>query len=288
MENMRTSKMWYEKLLDLDRRIIYLLVAVVVAFPLLRPIGLPMVVSDTVTRLYDKVALLKPGDIVVFSYDYSASSSGDISPQVEAILKHIVGLGVKVVAVSFWEEGPVLAENTLKIYEDAGKTYGIDYINLGYCAGGENAIAKFAEHIAGAFPKDFRGEPTESYPIMKGLKSVTDFTMAVDFSGGSPGPREWIRQVQNQYGKEIACGVSSSLTATLMPYYDAGQIFALLSGLRGAAEYEALTGQLGKGSSGMGSQTLGHLLIIAFLILGNIAYFVSKSKRKGEGVTANE
>lgn len=288
MGTQRTSKPWYEVLLNMDRRIIYLLVAAIVAFPLLKPVALPMRVSDTVTQLYERMNLLKPDDVVVFGYDYSASASGDISPQVEALLRHLVSLnGVKMVAVSFWEEGPVLAENTLKIYEAAGKLYGVDYINLGYCSGGENAIAKFAEDVGGAFPNDFKGKPSNSYQIMQGIKSVNDFALAVDFSGGSPGPREWIRQVQNQYGKEIACGVSSNLTATLMPYYDAGQLFAILSGLRGAAEYEALTGQLAKGSSGMGSQTFGHLLIIVLLLLGNIAYFASKAKR-GEGVATNE
>jgi len=289
METNKTPKAWYESLLVMDRRVIYALVMVVVAIPLFRPIALPMRVSPEVTNLYDRIGTLKSGDAVVMSFDYSPSGAGDITPQVEAILKHIATKeGVRVIALSFWAEGPVIADTMLDVYQAQGKEYGVDYINLGYCAGAESAIAKFAEDVTGAFPKDFKGMPTDSYPVMAGVKSAKDITLFIDFSAGSPGPREWIRQVQNQYGKEIAVGASSNLTATLTPYYDAKQLIAILNGLRGAAEYESLTKQLGKGSAGMGSQTLGHLLIIVFLVLGNIGFFASKAKRRREGERKSE
>jgi hypothetical protein len=33
---------------------------------------------------------------------------------------------------------------------------------------------------------------------------------------------------------------------------------------------------VGKGGAAMGSQTLGHLLIILFLVVGNAAYFLTR------------
>ena len=59
-----------------------------------------------------------------------------------------------------------------------------------------------------------------------------------------------------------------------------------MGGMKGAAEYESLvkqqfgiTGRM-RAMEGMGSQSAGHLLIMLFVILGNIAYFVNKRRAR--------
>ena len=51
--------------------------------------------------------------------------------------------------------------------------------------------------------------------------------------------------------------------------------------MKGAAEYEILVNKPAMALSGMNSQSLVHLLIIGFVVLGNLAYFAAR-KRKGE------
>ena len=48
----------------------------------------------------------------------------------------------------------------------------------------------------------------------------------------------------------------------------------------GAAEYETLVGEPGIGTSGMDAQSLAHLIIVLFIIFGNIGYFIERNKRK--------
>ena len=44
-------------------------------------------------------------------------------------------------------------------------------------------------------------------------------------------------------------------------------------GLAGAAEYETLVGRQDKVSAGMSAQSMAHLIIVAFIIFGNVAFF---------------
>ena len=51
------------------------------------------------------------------------------------------------VTVGFFADGPMFAEKALAILEAAGKEYGKDFVNLGYRAGGESAIAMLAADV---------------------------------------------------------------------------------------------------------------------------------------------
>jgi len=54
----------------------------------------------------------------------------------------------------------------------------------------------------------------------------------------------------------------------------------ILAGMPGAAEYEALIGVPGIGTSGMDAQSIAHVVIVLFIIFGNVAYFVERKKAK--------
>jgi hypothetical protein len=68
-------------------------------------------------------------------------------------------------------------------------------------------------------------------------------------------------------------------------------MLSLLGGLKGAAEYETLIGEhypeLKERSQiatrGMDVQSIVHLIIIGFIILGNIVYLISRSERTRAG-----
>ena len=61
-----------------------------------------------------------------------------------------------------------------------------------------------------------------------------------------------------------------------------GITLSLIHILKGAAEYEQLLKKPGSASVGMDAQSITHLLIVLFVVVGNIQYFVSK-KKGGEG-----
>ena len=70
----------FEKLQALDRRVFYLLMALAIAIPIIRPIGLPIDVTDPVKRTYDFVESLPNGSIVVMGFDYEPGDEIDLSP----------------------------------------------------------------------------------------------------------------------------------------------------------------------------------------------------------------
>ena len=53
----------------------------------------------------------------------------------------------------------------------------------------------------------------------------------------------------------------------------------LLVGMRSGAEYELKIQEPGLAVAAMDAQSLGHLLFITFIILGNVAYIIEKRSR---------
>ena len=61
------------------------------------------------------------------------------------------------------------------------------------------------------------------------------------------------------------------------PFLQSRQLNGLIGGLAGAAEYEALVGKRGLAVSGMRPQSVAHIVIIGFILLGNAVYFLHRS-----------
>ena len=50
--------------------------------------------------------------------------------------------------------------------------------------------------------------------------------------------------------------------------------------MKGGAEFEELTGYTGNASKFMVSQTAAHLVVIMFIVVGNVAFFLNKKREK--------
>ncbi len=82
----------------------------------------------------------------------------------------------------------------------------------------------------------------------------------------------------------IGIGVTAVSAADVYPYVETGQVIGLLAGMKGAAEYEILVQSNGYSEKkrtavqGMDAQSLGHLFIMIFIIIGNVGYFFSRRR----------
>lgn len=273
---------WVNKLQRIDRRIIYGVTTLAVLIPILVPFAVPLIVTDTTQEVYDRLDGLEPGDVVMFSFDVSAGSAPETFPISEAIMRHLAKKdGVKVVCVSFaYPDGPEWADRALRILAEEGKTYGVDYINLGFRAGSEAAVAYAAQDMHAAFPVDVNGDDIKQFPIMDYLKTAADIHTFFTFSSSTPDI--YVRQLGLPYGVAVIPGVSFTITPVVLPLYDSGDLAGLLGGLRAAAEYELLTGVIGSGSGAMGALLLAHVTILVFLVIGNICYFIDKRTSREE------
>ena len=65
------------------------------------------------------------------------------------------------------------------------------------------------------------------------------------------------------------------MVPTILPYYPIN-VDGIMNGGVGAAEYEVLSGYAGEAVKLSDMMTMGGLVVLVFLILGNIGYFMTK------------
>lgn len=268
------------KIQNMDSRIIYLVLLILVSIPLLNPIGIPLSITDMTQTVFDILDNLNAGDRVLLAINYNPSDTSDIQPQAVAVLKQLLRKDVKVAMVSFAATGPMIVEQLLQPYVQAGKVYGTDMLNLGFISGGETAIRNVGSDVIGTVKVDYQGNDLTQVPLLQGVEDCRDFDLVYVFSGFTPGLPEWVQQVQGPLNIRLV-GTSTTVSVpACMPYVQSGQVLGLTAGLRGAAEYELLLKEPGLAVTMMDAQSLGHLTIILFVVIGNIAYFMDKKRVK--------
>lgn len=278
-----------EKFLDfivragsLDRRVIFVVIALSVMLPLFFPLGLPIRPTNSSQQVYDVVEELEAGDKALLSFEYGPSTKPEIHPMAVALLRHLLSKDVKVYITCLWPDGQFMALEALEQVADKqyGKVYGEDYVLLGYRPGAEAIIKGLVSNIRKVFTVDSQGDFLDDIPMMAGVNQVKDFDFLFSASAGYPGTVEWVQYAADPVGVTMSTGTTSIQVNEVMPYVQSGQIKGILGGMPGAAEYESLIGQAGIGTSGMDAQSVAHIVIVAFIIFGNISFFIERRRSK--------
>jgi hypothetical protein len=249
--------------------IIYILLIILTAIPLLSPLGLPIPIDDKTREVHDLVETLNPGDVVVLSPAITAAQWSDVGPGIIALTNHFFMKDAKVIVADFLRgDGALLMESAWDVVDiPAGKQYGVDYVNLGFFPGTETAMAAFANDVRGTTAEDVRGNPTSQLAILEGVDDMSDVDLVVVVSEQIP---NGIGQFRDPYGVKFIGFPNTMGVPSTMPYYTAGSIDAILNGLSGGTEYEILINKPGRGAATLDAQTLNHLLILALIVIGNI------------------
>jgi len=272
------------RMLSLDRRLIFLLIAVVTLLPLLYPLGLPIRVSPEVRKIYDYMESLPEGSVFLLSLDFDPSSKPELYPMSVALLHHAFRKNLKVLGMTLWITGTSMAEAVVaQVAQENGKERGKDYVFLGYAPGGANVIISMGQDLYAAFPTDYYGTKTADLPMLKDVRTLRDVQYAISLSAGSPGVETWYVYGKEKYGFELGGGCTAVSAPGLYPLIDTGQINGLLGGLRGAAEYETLVGAAGKATAGMDAQSATHFLIIILIVVCNLFYFFTGQEGRLRG-----
>jgi hypothetical protein len=275
----------------IDRRIIFLLIALAVILPLAFNLVFSVRSSPIVEAIFEKVESLPPGSKVMVSFDYGPSTVPENQPMAEAVSRHVLHKDLKLYMMAVWATGPpqveVLIENVIET-DFPDKVYGEDWINLGYKAGNQGLINAILLDLKGMYTTDINGTGIDEFEMMKDVDNLTDMSLIICIGSGFPGVREWVQFAGDQGDIPVAGGVTAVEAPLLYPYYPR-QLLGLMGGLQGAAEYEAaLVSKYPQYKANseqaiqlMGPQTVAHLVIIAFVIVGNIAFFAERRRNRG-------
>ncbi|MBQ26821.1 MAG: hypothetical protein CMH81_01560 [Nitrospiraceae bacterium] len=269
------------RMLAIDRRFIFMLIALATLIPLLNPINLPIMISPEVRAVYDHMESLPEGSVFLLSMDFDPASKPEVYPQAIALLRHAFKKNLKVIGLTLLVTGTGMAEEAMAtVAEELEKINGTDYAFLGWRPGASAVILSMGQDLVGTFPQDHYGIPIDELSVMHNVKTLRDVDYAVSLAAGFPGVDEWYIYGKDKYRFELGGGSTAVMAPGLYPRLRAGQINGLIGGLRGAAEYEKLLDQSGKATAGMDSQSATHFVIIVLVIICNVFYVISRRQKR--------
>jgi hypothetical protein len=264
------------------RWIIFAALFIVVVLSYTITISLDVEASPEVKKTFEYIDSLPSGSVIIVSFDHEASSLPEIKPIASAIISHAFKNDIKIIGLSLFAEGTAIGYHMLsELAAESGRIYGQDYVFLGFKPQHISAILGMGESIRRIFPEDYLGRPTGSFPMMKNIDNYEGTAAAISLSDGDRGV-QWIEYAGARYNQKILAGLTAAMLTTYDPYLNSGQLYAAVGGLRGAAEYEILSGKPGRGNRGLLAQSAAHIFLIALIIVGNTLYFRRRSL-KGKG-----
>ncbi|MGQ9663850.1 MAG: hypothetical protein ACUVUH_00760 [bacterium] len=287
---------FFKALTSINRRMIYLVLTILVILPFFLRFHIPQNIMPQTRKLYDFIDNLKPqaNKAVLLSIDYTPQTMPECHPMAINVLTHCFKRRIPVIGISFDPQAPGLAieafnavVSMMNIQANSRKDsiiYGEDYVYLGWKSGRIAALMEMGEKISNVFPRDYYNNYTDSLPLMQKIRNYRDISIAIIIAAADY-PQEWLMYAQARYGLEIGTGLTAVMAPKYYPFLQTGQLAGMMSGMKGAAEYENLllksgyTQATGKAETGMNSQILIHLLIITLIIIGNIGYWGTHRKK---------
>jgi hypothetical protein len=271
---------FWERISSVDSRILYLLLTLAVALPLIIKPKTNIRVSEPVRSAFGAVDKLAPGSVIMISIDFDPSSAPEVQPMLIGILRHAFKKDLKVIVMGQLALGLPLAEIALnQVAPEMNKVYGKDYVNIGYRPGYTAMMVGIGREIRDYFRTDYRGVPLDSFEFMRKVHNYKDIGLLVSLAHGAVAD-VWIQFVGGRYNQDIIVGCTGVNAPNLYQYLNAGQIEGIIGGLQGAAEYETLLEKPGSATLGMPAQSWGHGLIILLLIIGNVGFLLSRKKKE--------
>jgi hypothetical protein len=125
-------------------------------------------------------------------------------------------------------------------------------------------------------------------PVTQRIAKLGSFDYIVTLAAGRTIDGVWVTYAVDRYRVKLGGATTAVTSPDMFPYLQSGQLNGLVSGLAGAAEYETLLKTPGSATRGMQPQSAAHLIIILFIILGNVMYFIQRRRDRNQRVSGAE
>jgi hypothetical protein len=277
---MNTLLNFLSKLGSIDRRVIFLLVGLSVILPLLYPLNIPITITNHSRQVFEAIESLDSGSKILISFEYGPSTKPEIHPMAIALLRQLFSKDHQVYGMALWPDGLFMSNEAFSqvAENEFHLKYGVDYVNLGFKPGNEAVVKGVASDLRKMYPADTKGNSLDKLPIMKGIKNIKDFDFVFSLSAGYPGTKEWVQYGCDPHNIPMSTGCTSIQVTEVLPYVENGQTHGILAGMPGAAEYEKLVERKGDATGMMAAQSIAHVVIVLFIVLGNITYYINRRK----------
>ncbi len=279
---------------SLDKRWVFLAVGMAVVIATMFGLTFPETPTPMVQAIFDKIESMPAGSRVLLPFDYDPGSEPEVQPMADAFVRHCAERDLKMYFIALWPLGQNMVDgvitNLLNVeYPDL--KYGTDFMDFGYKSGNEGVVAVILTDIKKLYTTDAHGDAIDSVPMMAGISNIRGFDLILNVSAGYPGLKEWIQYAGTPGNIPVAGGCTAVQAPLLYPYFP-DQLLGLMGGIKAAAEYETLLLARFPEYSGsnkaryqtaltrMGPQTIAHLAIIFFIVIGNIAYQILRRQKQ--------
>ena len=265
---------------DINRRWIFIIVGLSVLIPLISPVNIPIQTSSHSETVYNALKDLDKNSKILLSFEYGPSTKPEIHPMAIGIMRFLFKNNHKIYGMSLWPDGLFMSQEAFQqvAEEEFFLEYGTDYVDLGFKPGNEAVVKGVASNIRKLFPVDSKGNKINDIEMMKEVNNINDFDFVFSLSAGYPGSKEWLQFATDPNQIPLSTGCTSIQVTEVLPYVESGQVKGILAGMPGAAEFEKLIDIPGEATELMSAQSFAHVVIIMFIILGNITYYLKRKK----------
>jgi len=288
---MAQQKSFLEKLGSADYRIIYAIMTILVALPLVYPIGVPQSIAPPVINYVETINKLKPHDLVLVSFSGYMTMLPDVAPIYIATWKMLMTKQVRVMIFMSHVDSPtVIRQEFAQLGWDTVYTEGTDYVIWPYMTMTESAeIAWTADIVHGFFTTDIRGISVDSIPMLQSIHDAHDIALYICESPEYCTRRYVLAGTPNYNVKLLVWGTATNVQPFVPPFYDPvkGPVYGYAGGASQGAMMEAYLFQTthdlkyaGEGVKSNDAKNLGVIGLVVIVIIGNISYFGTRGKKE--------
>ncbi len=264
----------------LPHGVLHILVALAVGVPLLAASRTKLVPSEETMAFHRAVQAVGEGETVLLATDLNSGTAFELEPMLTTLVTEVFSRGGRLLVVSLDAQGVGLVEAKIAALADAaGKEYGTDWVFLGFRPSIPAVVLSLASAPYTVFPKDHHGHPLSSMPLTERLSGFGDYRLVAVIATG-PSAQEWVIYGHGRYQAPLVVGLGGGIGPAFQSFLSTKTIAGLIAGLRGAAEYEVAAGRPAEALRALSSQSFAHLLLVAFVILGNAAHFAASWRER--------
>lgn len=282
-----------------SRRLIYLVMIVAVAAPILFGISQRPSRLVSAERMYDVMETVKvqPGEVAMVWFDFGPNTIAENEPQATVMIEHLFRRRIPVILLSQYQQAerflsrvPRTVARQLEA-EMPGQTwrYGEAWINVGYKPGAAIFMQSLvnAGNVSEFLGRDVNGMPISQYPAFASIGGIERVKVVGEVTG-LVGVFDTIIQFfqKKGYRPTIVHGCTSITIPEAYIFLDSGQLNGLLEGIAGAAWYSEVLKKAHPASDNARllvtntALSAAHLVIIGLIIVGNIVPLFYRWRRR--------